>query len=126
MKQVVAFLFTALLAAALCGPAFALDKTAGPAGGKSGETQAKKPAGKSKASRDANGKKKPKRAKKAKAKKKAPSKPRPKAPRKPVEPTPAEKAGTVGNGGPGRFSTPPPGTGYGFLEPENPPPPVRR
>jgi hypothetical protein len=126
MKKAVTFLFAALLAAALCGPTSALDENPGPSGVKTGESKAKKPAAKPKAAKDAKKKKKPKHAKKAKPKKKASSKTGTKAPVKPKEPTAAEKAGTVQNGGPGRFSTPPPGTGYGSLEPESPPPPPER
>jgi hypothetical protein len=126
MKKAVAFLFTALFAAALFGPAAALDEKPGPSGDTAGESHVKKPAAKPKAAKDAKKKKKSKQAPKAKSKKKASSKTGPKGPVKPKEPTPAEKAGTVRNGGPGRFSTPPPGTGYGSLDPESPPPPPRR
>jgi hypothetical protein len=131
MKRIVAFLFAALFAAVLCGPAFALDENAGPAGATDGKSQARKPAAKRKPARDAKKKKMmkkktSKRAGKARSKKKASTKNPPKAPVRPKEPTAAEKAGTVSNDGPGPFSTPPPGTGYGSLEPESLPPPAPR
>ncbi len=89
MKKFVAFLFAALLAASPFGPASALEGTDVPSGGTAGKIQGKKPA------------EKPKNASKEKKKKKK-----------------ASRKSTGKDVGLGRLSTPPPGTGYGSLEPE--------
>ena len=137
MNRLVPFLFATLLAVALCGPAHATNGNAAPAGPAAGETHAKKPAGKSgkhpeakknsvNKEKKAKAQKQSRGAKKSKAKQKTPPKKGPTAPEKVKEPAGADKAGTVRTESPGRFSTPPPGTGYGSLEPESPPPTGRR
>jgi hypothetical protein len=129
MSKIVRTLFALLLAAALCTPAYAVTDNAGTAAHKNGEKQAKKkPAntGKTHGTKKKANKKNSKNVKKDARKKQAPPKKSPATPAKGKEPTPAEKAGTVRNEAPGRFSTPPPGTGYGSLENESPPPPPAR
>ncbi len=113
MKKAHTILFAALIAAALCVPASARDRSGNRPPGVSRETQAKKPVRKGK--KKAQVKKKGKTA--AKAKKSAPITPAGGA----KESTPPAAPSTP-------FSTPPPGTGYGNIDPEPPayPPPARR
>jgi hypothetical protein len=130
MKKVVTFLFALLFAALLGSPAAALEDTATPAERPAAAATAKAPAGKSAHPRKARSTKKSKKRKAAKkgksAKKGKKAKEGKAAARPPAEPVvPGGKAGTVRRSGPGRFSTPPPGTGYS-LELEAPLVPAKR